>query len=78
MTDDARETPDLSPSLASGSPAPETPVCHICGKPATCIGAYEGGTEAQSACDDCCGHGNEDGWCVPIAEWNQCQSKQRH
>jgi hypothetical protein len=23
------------------------------------------------ACDDCCGHGNEDGWCKPIAEAGQ-------
>lgn len=35
-----------------------------CGRPFTCFGEYEG-NEAYS-CDTCCGHGNEDGWCVPI------------
>ena len=37
-----------------------------CGKQATCFGAYEGGPEAYG-CDDCCGHGNEDGYCEPVA-----------
>lgn len=41
-------------------------LCHVCGKPATCIGAYEGETVERPACDSCCGHGNEDGWCRPI------------
>ncbi len=36
-----------------------------CGKPATCWGSYEGHGKPEFACDDCCGHGNEDGWCVP-------------
>ena len=42
------------------------PVCATCGKPATCIGAYEGSTVDEYACDDCCGHGNEDGHCRPL------------
>lgn len=44
-------------------------VCHICGAPATCIGNYEGANwhGPTAACDACCGHGNEDGWCEPIA-----------
>lgn len=37
-----------------------------CRKPATCIGSYEGATATSAACDDCCGHGNEDGWCVAL------------
>lgn len=41
------------------------PVCANCGKPATCYGAYEDQNHAY-ACDDCCGHGNEDGHCYPI------------
>lgn len=46
---------------------PEAEVCHICGKPATCIGAYEDPeAKDQPACDECCGHGNEDGHCRPI------------
>ena len=44
-----------------------TRVCATCGKPATCHGAYEGHDDPpQDSCDDCCGHGNEDGWCRPI------------
>lgn len=39
--------------------------CRECGKPATCYGEYEMCGEAY-ACDDCCGHGNEDGWCKPL------------
>jgi len=34
-----------------------------CGKPAACLGAYEGQPEKTYACGDCCGHGNEDGRC---------------
>lgn len=41
-------------------------VCANCGKPATCCGVYESAKEATYACDDCCGHGNEDGWCDPV------------
>jgi hypothetical protein len=52
-------------------PAPsasEKPTCAICGKPATCFGRYEHpDNPEQFACDDCCGHGNEDGHCEPIA-----------
>jgi hypothetical protein len=40
-------------------------VCHICGKTATCHGTYQGTT--GYSCDDCCGHGCEDGHCEPIA-----------
>lgn len=45
-------------------------VCAHCGKPATCLGAYESEENLGLACDDCCGHGNEDGWCVPADEVN--------
>lgn len=38
--------------------------CAHCGKPATCVGSYESNdAPVARACDDCCGHGNEDGWC---------------
>src|SRR5881394_767427 len=41
--------------------------CAHCGKPAFCFGRYEDQTgPAEPACDDCCGHGCEDGWCVQI------------
>lgn len=41
--------------------------CAHCGKPATCYGVYEDNAKPiERACDGCCGHGNEDGWCEPI------------
>ena len=57
-----KELADALASLPSS-----TPKCAHCGKPATCFGSYEGHPEAY-ACDECCGHGNEDGHCEPIAE----------
>lgn len=38
--------------------------CGCCGEPATCFGSYEM-REPDFACDKCCGHGCEDGRCVP-------------
>lgn len=38
-----------------------------CGKPATCYGSYEGRPQ-YFACDDCCGHGQEDGRCEPVCK----------
>jgi len=55
-----------------GTPAPlperrEPPTCAMCGKPAACFGLYEvPDGEPSYACGSCCGHGNEDGWCLPI------------
>lgn len=47
--------------------------CAICGNPATCVGHYESGDEEYDpACDDCCGHGNEDGHCVRCTEDEPC------
>lgn len=38
--------------------------CDICSKPATCVGSYEDMPyPGEPACDDCCGHGCEDGHC---------------
>lgn len=42
--------------------------CSVCGDPATCFGAYEAGLEPSYSCDECCGHGNEDGHCEPLEE----------
>lgn len=42
------------------------PRCRFCGAIATCYGSYEGDT--GFACDDCCGHGREDGHCESIAD----------
>ena len=42
------------------------PKCLCCGKLASCMGSYD---EAWGyACDECCGHGNEDGQCFPLAD----------
>ncbi len=41
--------------------------CWVCGKSAACFGRYEGHGPMGYACDDCCGHGCEDGHCDPIA-----------
>lgn len=60
-------------ALESASREPVVvPVCEHCdcGKPATCIGRYETMTEPAYACDECCGHGCEDGECYPLDEPN--------
>lgn len=36
---------------------------------ATCFGRYDNMEEADFACDECCGHGNEDGRCVHIRDY---------
>jgi hypothetical protein len=33
---------------------------------ATCYGKYDNMTQPEFACDECCGHGCEDGQCVNI------------
>jgi hypothetical protein len=43
-------------------------VCYVCGAPATCLGRYEGHGPEKYGCDDCCGHGCEDGHCTPVDE----------
>lgn len=45
--------------------------CDWCDDPATCHGTYDGHT--GYACDDCCGHGCEDGWCDPIIKGREGQ-----
>ncbi len=45
--------------------AVRNPACGCCERAATCVGAYEGSL-IDFACDECCGHGNEDGWCRPL------------
>ncbi len=44
-------------------------LCDHCGeRPSVCVGRYEGHGAVRPACDQCCGHGNEDGWCVALAD----------
>lgn len=66
---DGRSDVKLEKTSYSGVEHPDLPRCHICGKLATCIGEYETCTGIERpACDDCCGHGNEDGHCQRIAK----------
>ena len=42
-------------------------MCWHCEKnPASCIGRYDCMTTLEAACDECCGHGCEDGRCYPL------------
>jgi hypothetical protein len=43
-------------------------LCAVCGKPATCEGTAEGNPTVYAMCDDCCGHGNEDGHCEELPQ----------
>jgi hypothetical protein len=50
-------------------------LCAICEKPATCVGRYLGGDDEhlyEPACDECCGHGCEDGHCVRCTTEDPC------
>ena len=42
------------------------PRCATCGKPASCLGRYEAMDTEEYACDECCGHGCEDGYCASL------------
>lgn len=64
---------------AWANPAPQEPptpgkmasavLCAHCEeRAAVCVGAYEGHMPVAPACDVCCGHGNEDGWCVHLSD----------
>lgn len=52
--------------------------CSHCQQPAACFGRYEGARHGF-ACDGCCGHGNEDGWCVQLsdlgARWDAVEAR---
>ncbi len=81
---DSPTPPDRDPARSETARGADSPAgaarCANCGKPAACIGAYEGSGEAF-ACDNCCAHGNEDGWCNPVsAHPNQIltQPKENH
>jgi hypothetical protein len=43
-------------------------LCDVCGKPAACMGSYEMQERWAYACNECCGHGCEDGVCYPLSE----------
>lgn len=45
------------------------PTCDHCGeRVGACFGRYEDVGDPHVACDMCCGHGNEDGWCVQLID----------
>ena len=48
-------------------------VCASCDAPATCFGAYEDGLQPSYSCDECCGHGNEDGHCEEVTPRERLQ-----
>ncbi|CAM3462694.1 hypothetical protein G4177_06270 [Corallococcus sp. ZKHCc1 1396] len=51
--------------------------CRTCPKPATCWGAYEQHDAPwEPSCDDCCGHGNEDGRCERITALSTAPAKE--
>ena len=52
----------MGDAIEKGGPG----VCYVCGSPATCRGSADIETVRKFACDDHCGHSNEDGRCVPI------------
>jgi hypothetical protein len=58
---------------------PEMTPCatDICDNLATCTGSYDGSPEA-AACDDCCGHGCEDGHCEPLPQAETVRTMGRH
>ena len=43
---------------------------------ATCVGAYENRTNVGFACDEHCGHGNEDGWCMDLPRYFGARSEE--
>lgn len=48
--------------------------CAHCGeREATCIGRYDVMTEDEPACDECCGHGGEDGHCEQLPQLSEEQ-----
>ena len=67
VTDALDEVVRLRKELAAARAALQdiAPKCAACGALASCVGSYEGERESH-ACDDCCGHGSEDGHCTPV------------
>lgn len=61
----AQAITEVVQALAHG----EVPPCE-CGNDAVCVGVTEGRLETLAVmCDECCGHGNENGWCVPLEKF---------
>lgn len=48
--------------------------CSIDANEAVCVGIDHDNPTPTPACDECCGHGNEDGLCWPIGEAPPSQS----
>ncbi len=62
-------------------PEAKTIKCAHCAekRPAICFGCYEDCDldPIEFACDECCGHGNEDGWCSPLEDLASHMTTQR-
>ena len=83
---EGKPTSALVPSPTSITIDAPLLLCGSCeNKPATCFGLYEDlhedsgdgpTTSGGPSCDDCCGHGNEDGHCAPLASvaCEECKS----
>lgn len=51
-------------------------LCEICGQSASCVGRYDA-DDYSPACDECCGHGGEDGHCVRCTTDDPCEACER-
>jgi hypothetical protein len=58
----------VEPETDNATNTPTRPPCAECGQPSSCFGQYDIAPEPTFACDECCGHGCEDGTCVQFAE----------
>jgi hypothetical protein len=59
-------------TLADFPPGTDFSKCAHCGSlEVACVGAYESMPHPEPACNECCGHGCEDGRCYRIGEFLQ-------
>lgn len=66
---DAMRRDHLAAALAAlEAETARAPKCYFCGKTAACMARCADIVVFQPACDECCGHSNEDSECFPIAE----------
>ena len=67
MSDEKFYLLDTRTVVGNCEDVPEAVLCPHCNaQPIVCVGRYEGHGSVHGACDTCCGHGNEDGWCIHL------------